>query len=42
VYRDRPRTLNELQRAITAYIGNMSQADLQKVYANKLNGFRPV
>jgi hypothetical protein len=31
VYRDRPRTLNELKTAITAYIRNISQAGLQKV-----------
>jgi hypothetical protein len=37
VYRDRPRTLNELKAAITAYIRNTSQADLQKVFANKIN-----
>jgi hypothetical protein len=36
MYRDRPRTLNELQTAITAYIRNISQADLQKVFANKI------
>jgi hypothetical protein len=36
VYRDRPRALNELKTAITAYIGNISQADLQKVFANKI------
>jgi hypothetical protein len=35
VYPDRPRTLNDLQTAITAYIRNISQADLQKVFANK-------
>ena len=34
-YRDRPRTLNELKTAITAYIRNISQADLQKVFENK-------
>jgi hypothetical protein len=34
-YRDRPRTLNELKTAITAYIRNISQADLQKVFAYK-------
>jgi hydrogenase maturation factor HypF (carbamoyltransferase family) len=28
--------LNELKTAITAYIGNLSQADLQKVFANKI------
>jgi hypothetical protein len=33
---DRPRTLNELKTAITAYIRNISQADLQKVFVNKL------
>jgi len=36
VYRDRPRTLNELKTAITAYIRNISQVDLQKVFANKI------
>jgi hypothetical protein len=36
VYRDRPRTLNELKTAITAFIRNISQADLLKVFANKL------
>jgi len=36
VYRDRPRTLNELKTAVTAYITNISQADLQKVFANKI------
>jgi hypothetical protein len=36
VYRDRPRTLNELKTAITAYIRNISQADLQNVFANKI------
>jgi hypothetical protein len=35
VYRDRPRKLNELKTAITAYIRNIPQADLQKVFANK-------
>jgi hypothetical protein len=35
VYRDRPRTLNELKTAITTFIRNISQADLQKVFANK-------
>jgi hypothetical protein len=35
VYRDRPRKLNELKTAITAYIRNISQTDLQKVFANK-------
>ena len=36
VYRDRPRTLNELKTAITVYIRNISQADLQRVFANKI------
>ena len=36
VYRDRRRTLNELKTAITAYIRNISQADLQKVFANNI------
>jgi hypothetical protein len=36
VYRDRPHVLNELKTAITAYIRNISQADLQKVFANKI------
>jgi hypothetical protein len=33
VYRDVPRTLNELKTAITAFIRNISQADLQEVFA---------
>jgi hypothetical protein len=32
VYRDRPRTLNELKAAITAYIKKISQADLHKMF----------
>jgi hypothetical protein len=36
VYRDRSRTLNELKAAVTVYIRNVSQADLQKVFANKI------
>jgi hypothetical protein len=36
VYRDRPRTLHELKTAVTAYIRNISQADLQKVFVNKI------
>jgi hypothetical protein len=36
VYRDRPHTFNELKAAITANIRNISQADLQKVFANKI------
>jgi hypothetical protein len=36
VYRDRPHTFNELKTAITACIRNISQADLQKVFAKKI------
>jgi hypothetical protein len=36
VYRDHPLSLNGLKTAITAYIRNISQADLQKVFANKI------
>jgi hypothetical protein len=36
VYRDRPRELNKLKTAITAYIRKTSQVDLQKVFANKI------
>jgi hypothetical protein len=36
VYRDRPRKLNELKTEITALIRNISQADLQKVFVNKI------
>jgi hypothetical protein len=36
VCRDRPRTLNELKTAITAYIRNISQADVLKVFVNKI------
>jgi hypothetical protein len=36
VYRDRPRTLNEVKTAVTACVRNISQADLQKVFANKI------
>ena len=39
VYRDRPRTLNELKSAIPAYVRNISQADLQKEFANKINPY---
>jgi len=35
VYRHRPR-MHELKTAITAYLRNISQADLQKVFANKI------
>jgi hypothetical protein len=37
VYCDRLRTLNELKTAITVSIRNISQADLQKVFVNKIN-----
>jgi hypothetical protein len=36
VYRDRPHTLNELKTVITAFIRNISQADLQKIFANRI------
>jgi len=36
VYRDHPHTLNELKTAVTAYVRNISQADLQKVFVNKI------
>jgi hypothetical protein len=36
VYHDRSRTLNELKSAVTLYIRNISQADLQKVFENKM------
>jgi hypothetical protein len=36
VYCDLPCMLNELKTAVTAYIRNISQADLQKVFANKI------
>jgi len=36
MYRDRQLRLNELKTAITAYIRNISLADLQKVFANKI------
>jgi hypothetical protein len=36
VYRDRPRTRKEVQTAVTAYVGNISQADLQKFLAYKI------
>jgi hypothetical protein len=36
VYRDRPRSLNELKTATTAFIRNISQADPQNVFANKI------
>jgi hypothetical protein len=40
MYRDRPRTLNELKTAITAYTKNISKADLQKVFVNKIKRFQ--
>jgi hypothetical protein len=36
VYRDLPLKLNELKTAITDVISTISQADLQKVFANKI------
>jgi hypothetical protein len=36
VYCDRPGTLDGLKTAITMYIINISQADLQKMIANKI------
>jgi hypothetical protein len=36
VYHVCPHMLNELKAAITAYMRNISQADLQKVFANKI------
>jgi hypothetical protein len=36
VYRDRPCTLKELKTVITAYMRIISQADLQKVFVNKI------
>jgi hypothetical protein len=33
VYRDRPRTLNELKTVIIAFIRNILQANMQKVFA---------
>jgi hypothetical protein len=41
VYRDRPRMLNELKPSVTAYIRKISQADPQKVIANKINLIKP-
>jgi len=35
-YHDHPHMLNELKTAITVYIRNISQADLQKVFANTI------
>jgi hypothetical protein len=36
VYHDRPHTLNELKTAVTVYVRNITQADLQKVFASKI------
>jgi hypothetical protein len=33
---DRPRAVNELETAVTAYTRNTSQADLQKVFGSKI------
>jgi hypothetical protein len=35
VYRDRPRTLNELKTSITAFTKYILQANLQKEFANQ-------
>jgi hypothetical protein len=42
VSRDRQRTLNELKTAVTAFIRNISQADLQNVFANKIKRVQAV
>jgi hypothetical protein len=42
VYCDRPRTLNELKAAITAYIRKSHKQICRKCLRIKLNGFRPV
>jgi hypothetical protein len=36
VYRDRPWMLDELRTAMIAFIRNISQADLQEMFANKI------
>jgi hypothetical protein len=36
VYHDRPHMLNELKTVVNAFIRNISQADLQKVFVNKI------
>jgi hypothetical protein len=36
LYRDRPHKLSDLKTATAAYIRNISPADLQKVFANKI------
>jgi uncharacterized protein YifN (PemK superfamily) len=36
VHRDRLRPLYDLKTAISAYIRNIPQADMQKVFANKI------
>jgi hypothetical protein len=41
VYRDRQRTLIKLRTTITAYIGNILQADLQNMFANKIKRVQP-
>jgi hypothetical protein len=35
-YLERPRTLQESKTAISAFIRNISQADLHKLFANKI------
>ena len=41
-YCDRQRKVNELKTAITVYIRNISQADLQKTFANNIKRVQPV
>jgi len=36
ICRDCPHTLNELKTAITVYVRNIAQAELQAVFANKI------
>jgi hypothetical protein len=36
VYRDHPRTLSEFKTTVTASIRNISQADLQNVFASEI------
>jgi hypothetical protein len=36
MYHNRPRMLNVLKTAITAFVRNISKADMQKAIANKI------
>jgi hypothetical protein len=36
VYGDRPRTLNELKSAVTAYVRTISQTGVRKVFESKM------